>query len=66
MDIFMAISIWFNNVPVMLIPISGSDITIKVNDIGSYFNDAFKCQFANINVRKDDQCDNNLFCLMSI
>ena len=50
--------------PIMLIPISGSDITIKVNDIGNYFNDAFKCQFANINVRKDDQCDNNLFNLV--
>ena len=42
MDIFMAISFGLMMFPVMLIPISGSDITIKVNDIGSYFNDAFK------------------------
>lgn len=50
--------------PVMLIPISGSDITIKTSDIGSYFNDAFKCQFAGINSREGDKCEANLVFLL--
>ena len=33
---------------------SGSDITIKASDVGSYFNDAFKCQFGGINDEGDD------------
>jgi hypothetical protein len=50
--------------PVMLAPLSGSDITIKVNDVGSYFKDAFKCQFSGINSRPNDNCENNLSYLL--
>ena len=51
------------NVSIMLLPLSGSDLT-KVSDVGSYFNDAFKCQFAEINSRPNDQCENNLLYLI--
>ena len=50
--------------PIMLLPLSGSDLTIKASDVGSYFNDAFKCQFAGINSRPNDQCENNLLYLI--
>ena len=50
--------------PIMLIPLSGSDLTIKASDVGNYFNDAFKCQFAGINSRPNDECDKNLMYLI--
>tara|TARA_B100000497_G_C7694585_1_gene423645 strand:+ start:3858 stop:5039 length:1182 start_codon:yes stop_codon:yes gene_type:complete len=50
--------------PIMLLPLSGSDLTIKVSDVGSYFRDAFKCQFAGINSRPGDHCESNLFYLI--
>ena len=50
--------------PIMLIPLASSDITINVNDVGSYFKDAFKCQFSGINSRPDDNCSNNLSFLI--
>ena len=50
--------------PIMLIPLASSDITINVDDVGSYFKDAFKCQFSGINSRPDDNCSNNLSFLI--
>ena len=45
-------------------PTVSEDITINVDDVGSYFKDAFKCQFSGINSRPDDNCSNNLSFLI--